>query len=399
MKDDLGRKETREPLGIYNKASRDADQSQIEQNLAALAAVRREAPSFSAWPDYDWAFDAASYSHAIVGGVRYEPQSLRFQVVVLHALTEAWAKLPTDVLRGLDPAGICARYTFSSEWSPSCKNVEGYRYIIIPMGFQRRVRELLGLLRLAVSGSPEDAAAALRQVADAATAASFIHLPRVLLPRHLAARANARCEMADEYGIEAHLKEIVPAFTGVANVIAQPPVGTFEAALEYLVMAYAVYHEVGHLLYGDRGRGGDWAEQQADRTAFSLFAGAWGWMAGGADRLGLPEGAWILLGPIVFMWVLECLQRLEIMAAPPRSQPVLTWGWFSLLQRRARIVEQVRALTTEIYPRFGVVVPPAATMLMLRLIGVLDLAAAALGPSAETALLAAEAATVAGLEF
>ena len=354
-KDDFGRSALR--YG-YPRPPAVPEPPGIALKLGLLADLRTASPEFFEENDYGWAFERSGYADPDGGDMETAEQSLRHQLTLLRTLVGTH-----EVIRTMRPparlplSGICARHVTSSHPSPACRLSNGFGYVTVPFGFQRFTRELLVALCGAAPGGGPDGPATFAALSGPTPPDAFARFGLPFLARTLARLRFA--DVADQHHAEGHLLSEVPEFAGCAVDLRRSVPGGLAAGLHELLIAFAVNHELGHVLYRHGAGRGSADEHVADATSLDVCFKDWGWQAAHGTATGLPDPAWIMLGPALFFWSIEMIVRLEWLAAPKpddRHLPRLE----IVGARRERINCRLRWLRDDVWPAFAVRVPKAA---------------------------------------
>ena len=331
---------------MYTPAQRGIDLAIAKQCFAGLAAVREDAPGFFEAFDYEWAFDLGSYLTTIPGGTRVESQSLRAQVFLLQALTTAW-EIHDPETNPLSFENICARRVTDLDPVPRCVRDCGFRYVIVSDEFRMQLLRLLGGLR-AFSGSSadENPSSAMERLCSRQATEAFANLPLTLLPRQIAREfrvAKKPWDLALLCMAEQKVEVAIPHFSQLPLDVFPPKAGSIEVHLLDVLTPFFLYHEAAHLLLNHAPSRSVEKEMEADSLAFALFFASRGWRDPIDSALGFGEVASTLLGPLFFLWVVNCFTRLELLTAREGGKAALQPFLEELAQRRANLATRAQA--------------------------------------------------------
>lgn len=248
----------------------------------------------------------------------------------------------------------------------------------MPFGFRRMTRELLHALCGAVCADPHDGPACFAALCCPLPPGALDRFPLPFVARRLA--IGQTYDMANWQGAEDYLLDEVAAFAGARIRLGDSGPGTLDAGLDDLLTAFAVNHELGHLLYRHGGRNGDNDEGVADGASLDTCLRDWGWLAGSGAATGLPDPFWVLLGPALFFWTVGIVLRLDGLVGKPG--PDAESERFAVLRgRMSRVDATMDWLVREVWPAFGCAAPDDALRAVDGFRATLGAVAAAFDPS------------------
>lgn len=331
---------------MYSAAQREIDLKIARQCFEGLHAVRRETPEFFQAFDYEWAFELNNYLTPIRGGTRVESQSLRGQVFLLQALSDAW-KINAPQPKPLAYENICVRRVTDFDTVPRCVQDGQFRYVIISDEFRMQLLKLLGGLRtLSGSKADEQPKVAMERMCAPHVQSDFSNLPLMVLPRQIARVfrvAKRPWDLALMCMAEQTVEAAIPRFQKIYQGVFPPPAGSIELQLLDIITPFFLYHEAAHLLLQHPPERSAEKETAADSLGFALFFATRGWRDAVNSAVGFGEIENTLLGPMLFLWVVKCITRLEILTASKRQQDAASVFLDELDERRKNLAARATA--------------------------------------------------------
>ena len=331
---------------MYSAAQRETDLRIAQQCFEGLHAVRRETPEFFQAFNYEWAFELNNYLTPIRGGTRVESQSLRGQVLLLQSLSDAW-KINATQPNPLAYEDICVRRVTDLDPVPRCVQDGPFRYIIISDEFRMQLLKLLGGLRaLSGSNADEQPSIAMERLCSATRQDAFANLPLMVLPRQIARVfrvAKRPWDLALLCMAEQKVEEVIPEYARIYDGIFPAPAGSIEMQFLDIITPFFLYHEAAHLLLKHSPERSIEKETAADSLGFALFFATRGWRDAVNSAVGFGEIENALLGPMLFLWVVRCITRLEILTGSKRQQDAASAFLFELDERRQNLAGRAAA--------------------------------------------------------
>jgi hypothetical protein len=266
--------------------------------------IAQAVPSFFSAFDYAWALNPKSYTSG---------RDAVFQMRALQQLScaHAWSMRPPEWDLGGIVVGSTSAFR-TNDMIPVVRRDGAARIIVFPHAFN-----VLGSLLVK----------AFCQWAGDEGSDWRLLSPLDAIDPNLAAPAAVRQAVADYLAANDFapfndggrpslaLGAFSPWFAPAKGDLLDPGAGEVERILAYVVFDFALSHELGHAICGQAGEVSDLAPLERDFEAggasLNLFARSWGWRDEILDPCPLSSAARNVLGPILFVWLGECISMLS----------------------------------------------------------------------------------------